>query len=69
MCGMVWNGLEIQRLSDDRIKVTQIAKIREMAREYRQQLAQRFRAAPDSRDTFIRFQDSIFVRTARRRSS
>ncbi len=37
---VLWNGLEIQRLSDGRIKVTQIAKIREMAREYRQQLAQ-----------------------------
>ena len=37
---IVWNGLEIQRLSDGRIKVTQVAKIREMAREYARQLAQ-----------------------------
>ena len=42
---IVWNGLEIQRLSDGRIKVTQVAKIREMAREYARQLG-RLKAKP-----------------------
>ena len=37
---ILWNGMEIQRLSDGRIKVTQVAKIREMAREYTHELAQ-----------------------------
>jgi len=31
----VWNGLEIRRLDDGRISVTQVSKIREMAREYK----------------------------------
>ena len=31
----IWNGLEIRRLDDGRICVTQVSKIREMAREYK----------------------------------
>lgn len=37
---IVWNGYEIQRLSDRKIRVAQVAKVREMAREYATQLAE-----------------------------
>ena len=37
---ILWNGMEIRRPSRDEIKVTQVAKIREMAREYAHELAQ-----------------------------
>lgn len=36
---IVWNGFEIQRLSAVRIRVAQVAKIREMACEYATQLS------------------------------
>jgi len=37
---VLWNGIEIQRLSDGKIKMTQIGHIRAMAREYAQQLSE-----------------------------
>jgi len=38
----VWNGLEISKHNDGRISITQIAKVREMAREYQKTLDEIF---------------------------